>query len=226
MTVRPRLHALAGVEQSQFVNLVRDLTAEEWEAPSLCAGLSVRDVVVHVAAHIHGEPDDPEVVYAVIRSRFSPSRAGRILDQRQRARHSWMSHAILEEWLASPISASSDQSMEVQLSEMVIHQQDIRRAISRERSIPWDAVVEVLGFSTSRAGFLSVNQARWRLRGLRLVTTDGPWSQGNGAEVMGSGEALIMAVNGRPEAVSDLSGPGASILAGRTVKWANKFTTS
>jgi hypothetical protein len=43
---------------------------------------------------------------------------------------------------------------------------------------------------------------------------------------MGPGEALIMAVNGRPEALSDLSGPGASILAGRTLKWANKFKSS
>ena len=207
VTVRPDLHALASDEQAQFVDLVRDLTAEEWEAPTLCTGLSVRDVVVHVAAHIHGEPDTPEVVYAIIRSGFSPGRAGRILDQNQRARHSWISPAILEVWLASPISASSDPSMETQLSEMVIHQQDIRRAISRPRSIPWDAVAEVLGFSTSRAGFVSVNQARWRLRGLRVEATDGPWSQGTGAAVMGPGEALIMAVNGRPEALADLSGP-------------------
>ena len=176
-----------------------------------------------VAAHIHGEPDDPEVIYAVTRSGFSPSRAGRILDQRQRARHSLMFQAILEERLANLNSASSDQSTEVQLSEMVIHQQDIRGAISCARSIPCDAVVEVLGFSTSRAGFLSVNRARWRFCGPRLVTIDGPWSQGNGEEVMRTEEALIMTVNGRPEAVSDLSGPGASILAGRTVKWANKF---
>jgi len=83
-----------------------------------------------------------------------------------------MSHAFLEEWLASPIFASSDQRMEIQLSEMVIHHQDIRRTISPPRSIPWDAVVEVLGFSTS-AGFLSVNQALWRLRGLHWwLSTD------------------------------------------------------
>jgi uncharacterized protein (TIGR03083 family) len=40
-------------EQEAFVSLIRGLTAEQWEIPSLCPGWTVRDVVVHAAFHSH-----------------------------------------------------------------------------------------------------------------------------------------------------------------------------
>jgi len=122
VTTRAALRALVDGEKSQFVDLVMELTPEEWEAPSLCAGLSVRDVVVHVAAHIHHGPSNAEVTRAVVRSGFSVSRAGRILDRDQRAHHSWRSNANLVEWLSSPIEDSPPGDLQLQLSEMVIHQ--------------------------------------------------------------------------------------------------------
>jgi hypothetical protein len=130
------------------------------------------------------------------------------------------------EWLSSPIEDSPPGDLQLQLNEMVIHQQDIRRAISRPRSIPRSSIVEVLGYSTSLVGSFSINLARWRLRGLQLIATDGQWSYGAGAKVTGPGESLVMAVNGRPEALSDLSGSGATTLTRRTMKSARKFTAS
>jgi hypothetical protein len=50
-------------------------------------------------------------------------------------------------------------------------------------------------------------------RGVRLVATDLDWSHGNGPEVRGSGEALLMAMAGRPAALDDLDGPGKAKLA-------------
>ena len=40
-----------------------------------------------------------------------------------------------------------------------------------------------------------------RIRGLRLVATDLDWAMGKGAEVTGTGEALLMAMAGRGDAV-------------------------
>ena len=54
-----------------------------------------------------------------------------------------------------------------------------------------------------------------RIRGLRLVATDLDWSMGRGAEVSGPGEALLMAMAGRRDAVGDLAGPGLPVLAAR-----------
>ena len=87
-------------------------------------------------------------------------------------------------------------------------------------------LAEVLEFSTSKAGHMSVNFARWRVRGLRLVATDMAWTSGEGPAVAGPGEAIVMAVNGRDEALRDLAGPGLATLTRRTTKWSARFASS
>jgi hypothetical protein len=57
--------------------------------------------------------------------------------------------------------------------------------------------------------------ARRRIRGLRLVATDLEWTTGSGPAVEGPGEALLMAMAGRPAALPELSGPGKPTLADR-----------
>lgn len=54
-----------------------------------------------------------------------------------------------------------------------------------------------------------------RIRGLRLRATDLEWTHGDGPEVTGPGEALLMAMSGRPAALADLDGPGHATLAAR-----------
>ena len=53
----------------------------------------------------------------------------------------------------------------------------------------------------------------WRARGVRLVATDLDWTHGKGPEVRGSGEALLMVMAGRRDALDDLTGPGKATLA-------------
>jgi uncharacterized protein (TIGR03083 family) len=223
MTEQFAIAAMATAEQTQFVELVTSLTAAEWSAPSLCDGLTVRDIVVHIAAHIHGEPSGAEIKRAILRYPLQPGRVGKRLDRDQRARHAARSEENLVQWLTAPIDTPG---LPTQLSELVIHQQDIRRAIDRPRSIPADRLAAVLDFSTSKAGHMSVNFARWRVRGLRLVATDSAWTSGRGSAVAGPGEAILMAVNGRDEALRDLSGPGLATLTRRTTKWSARFASS
>jgi uncharacterized protein (TIGR03083 family) len=210
-------------EQAEFVALARSLSSDEWAAPSLCAGLSVRDVVVHIAGHIHDEPNGDEIRRAFLRSPFMPARIGRRLDVAQRSRNEWRSCENLVEWLLEP---PDDPTSPTQLSEMVIHQQDIRRAIDRPRSISTDRIIAALDHSTAKSGNMSVNFARTRARGLRLVATDLDWTIGDGPEVTGPGEAILMAVNGRDQPLRDLSGAGLPTLSRRTAKWSAKFAAS
>ena len=61
--------------------------------------------------------------------------------------------------------------------------------------------------------------AKRRLRGLRLVATDTTWSAGEGAEVRGPVQALLLLLTGRIEAaLPHLDGPGAKQLADRTAR--------
>jgi hypothetical protein len=48
---------------------------------------------------------------------------------------------------------------------------------------------------------------------VRLIATDVDWSHGKGPEVRGPGEALLMVMAGRPDALRDLDGPGLAILS-------------
>ena len=51
---------------------------------------------------------------------------------------------------------------------------------------------------------------------LRLVAGDVGWNWGDGPEVEGSAEAIILTLSGRDVAVDELQGEGAAVLAGRT----------
>jgi uncharacterized protein (TIGR03083 family) len=98
------------------------------------------------------------------------------------------------------------------LLDRLVHHQDIRRALDRPRTIPAERVVAVLD-ATPKLG--TVFGAKRRTRGLRFVATDVDWSWGDGAEVTGPGEALILAMLGRARAVRDLSGDGLAAFATR-----------
>ena len=58
-------------------------------------------------------------------------------------------------------------------------------------------------------GGLGVGCGSYKLRReFHLVATDIGWSGGQGLEVRGPGEAILMAINGRSEATDDLEGSG------------------
>ena len=64
-------------------------------------------------------------------------------------------------------------------------------------------------------GITAAFGGRIGLTGLRFVATDLDWSHGEGQEVYGPGEALLVAVAGRASALGDLSGDGVDELARR-----------
>ena len=220
MSERLGIESMADDEQAEFVELARELTPAEWSAPSLCAGLSVRDVLVHIAAHIHGEPSQQEIIRVALRAGPSISRIEKRLDCIQQVRHAGRSPENVIAWLAAPRAVPDSPT---QLSELVIHQQGIRRAVVRPRAIPAERVEAVLDHSISKKGHKGVNYARRRVRGLCLVATDMNWTWGDGAEVRGSGEALLMAANGREQPLLDLTGPGVDPLTRTTIDWSSRF---
>lgn len=43
--------AMAAAERAEMADFLESLSAEQWEAPSLCAGWRVRDVAAHVVSY-------------------------------------------------------------------------------------------------------------------------------------------------------------------------------
>lgn len=199
------LREMVASEQTEFVELLRGLTSEQWAAPSLCRGWSVHEVVIHIALHAHTTA--PQRIAQLARLGFSEDRQleserGRTTDE-------------LINWLASPAKLAGPTNILTQLSELVIHQQDVRRPLGITRPPSADRLSVVLDFGLTVVGGPSVASARRRAKGLRLVATDIGWFAGNGPEVRGPGEAIFMGLNGRADALKDLSGTGTDVLAGR-----------
>ena len=117
-------------------------------------------------------------------------------------------------WLAAPIRSRSRLNLQIQLDELMIHQQDARRPLGLSRMIDPERLRSVLDHLVTRVGSANVaTGARGRAHGLRLVTTDLAWTHGTGPEVRGPGEAILMAINGRTHAFAELDGPGLPALS-------------
>ncbi|UGT41105.1 hypothetical protein LTV02_35005 [Nocardia yamanashiensis] len=92
---------------------------------------------------------------------------------------------------------------------MFVHQQDIRRPLGYERKVPADRMIQVLG-SPDPFAF-----PRRYLKGLRWEASDVQWAKGSGPLVRGPGEALALAMVGRPAALDSLAGDGVPELRRR-----------
>jgi len=210
MAEDPNLPNQYAAEHADFVALARELTDEQWAAPSLCEQWTVRDVVIHAAWHVHR--DRSQIPMFLLHTLTSgPTKAAAKAAASEAARHEAQSPEKLLEWLAS-----SGTCNRVNLAELMIHQQDVRRPLGLPRKIPGDRLSSILDYCLSLAGSATVVPgSHKRSKGLRFVATDMDWSAGQGPEVNGAAEAILMVINGRSSAIGDLAGPGVKTLAER-----------
>jgi len=92
------------------------------------------------------------------------------------------------------------------------HHQDIRRPLGLPRAMPEDRLLAALEAAPSIGGFL---KAKGRARGLRFIASDIDWSWGDGPEVKGNDEAILLALGGRPSVLNELGGEGLATLRER-----------
>jgi uncharacterized protein (TIGR03083 family) len=205
-TAGPSLMDMARAERADLAEFLATLTPQEWGAQSLCTKWSVKDVVAHVISY-------EELGFAGLVRRFAKGfvvRANQVgVDE-----FASLSPAQLLDHLnkhLDPSGLTAGFGGMIALVDGTIHHQDIRRALDRPRTIPPDRLLRVLQLvpGNPRLG------AGRRIRGLRLRATDVDWTHGDGPEVSGPGEALLMAMSGRRAAVADLEGPGNAKLSQR-----------
>ena len=203
-------------EREDLLVFLRNLTAEQWETPSLCAGWRIKDVAAHL---LIDEPVQSGKVLRLLpvlaRQRFSVHRinAWWINQNRDRTTESiivsFQEDSGQREGLVGRILGPG-----VALRALIIHHQDMRRPLHLKRIIPADRLLVALDALLTVKGTISIGSRR-RAKGLRLRAIDLGWLRGDGPEVCGSAEAIIMALAGRGAALADLEGDGKAILAGR-----------
>jgi uncharacterized protein (TIGR03083 family) len=197
---------MAHDERADLAAFLQTLTPQEWQAQSLCDRWSVKDVVAHIVSYEELSPlglvkrfAKGRVVHAndVGVKEFAPLSPQELMAFLGRHLH--------------PKGLTSGFGGMIALVDGTVHHQDIRRALGHPRTVPVDRLERILPLvpGNPRLG------AGRRIKGLRLIATDVAWEHGNGPEVTGTGEALLMAMTGRPEAITELTGPGQATLAGR-----------
>jgi uncharacterized protein (TIGR03083 family) len=201
--------AAVGAERRSLAAWSTRLTDEQWRTPSLCAAWTVRDVLAHLttttrltvplvareAVRARGSFDRMEVTMAAARAaRYSTAE---LVDQLHRSAGSSRRF---------PGSSPLDPLMD-----LVIHAQDVARPLGLPYVSPGRVVTACL---THVVGNRFMGAPR-RVRGLRLVSTDLPWTHGSGPEVHGPGLDLLLAMSGRPAGAHALAGPGADVLRER-----------
>ncbi|WP_424466879.1 maleylpyruvate isomerase family mycothiol-dependent enzyme [Pseudoclavibacter helvolus] len=192
-------------------SLTADLASMEtsqWSTPSLCAGLSVREVLAHMT--VSGAVSGPNWFAGVVRARFDFDQ--QVVD-RLREQLGRDGADTLRQFAATVGSRVSPPLPRLALlGEMVVHGEDIRQPLGIQRTYPPAVLAALLRY------YASTNQvvvAKKRVRGLKLEANDQNVVVGRGDTVRGPTLALVMAMVGRSTFLPQLTGPGASILAER-----------
>jgi uncharacterized protein (TIGR03083 family) len=200
------LMEMARDERADLAAVLETLTPREWHARSLCDRWTVKDVVAHVVSY-------EELTPFGLMTRFAK---GWFVHANEVGVEGFasMSPQELMEFLSRhlhPKGLTSGFGGMIALVDGTVHHQDIRRALGHPRTIPVARLERILPLvpGNPRLG------AGRRIRGLRLSATDISWQHGDGPEVSGNGEALLMAMAGRPVVVDELAGPGQATLAAR-----------
>jgi len=190
-------------ENADFSSYLHTLTPDDWKKPSLCEGWRVRDVVGHVLDG--NELKLWTLPFRLARYGFSSDRSGR--DYSIARAEGRSPEQLLADFDCRDPWAGTCRVFRppLVLLDRLVHHQDIRRALGHHRKIPDDRLLAVLD---TAPGLGSVFRAKRRAKDLRFVATDVAWSWGDGPEIRGPGEALVMALLGRAQQLPELDGEG------------------
>ena len=197
-------------QRHQLVDLLQDLSSQEWQHPSLCQGWTVRQVAAHVALQNTTWAMMPRGVLECIRRGGMNGGIHAVA-----CRHALLpTDRIIAEirdrigvWKPLPTLSHRESAIDY-----LVHAQDIAIPLGRQADMHTDlaALAAARVWASGR-----MFHARKKLAGYRLVATDTDWTAGHGQDVTGPIGALLLLLTGRPAALAHLSGPGTVTLQSR-----------
>ena len=201
---------LLWAESADLASLVDELEDADLDRETLCDGWRVRDVFSHMLIG-HTTPMR-SMIALVAKNGFNVPRASFSVSVRYGSAHSpaqirvnW--HEVVDRRVMRGLGKVV--STKEAFVDHLIHHQDIRRPLGRARSIPSDRLLGALDALPAIGGLV---KSKKRMKGLRWRATDVDWSCGDGPEVRGPAEALILLASGRSAPIDEVSGEGVAAL--------------
>lgn len=207
----------AGIDRQRLrtVDLLRQLSEEEWDRPSLCDGWTVRDVAAHLTLQ--------QMTFGVILKAVLRHPAGNInhlireSSRRQASLPTDQLIAEIEAMVGSRRHNPGVTPLET-LIDITVHGQDIALPLGRTL----ETSPEATAIAADRAwSYHASPKARRKAKVFHSVpferysfrATDTEWSAGQGAEIRGPIVPLLLVLTGRTTVLPTLRGSGVSALA-------------
>ncbi|KAB2339441.1 maleylpyruvate isomerase family mycothiol-dependent enzyme [Actinomadura rudentiformis] len=195
------LRSEIAAERRELAELLGDLPAGEWDAPSLCEGWRIREVAAHITMAYRYSA--PRVIFELVRSGGS---FDRMLDRCARRDAASIPaddlHASLRDNTTHPWKPPGG-GYAGALTHDVVHGLDMTIALGLERRVPERRLRVVLEGLASPKGLKYFGAD---LDGIELRADDMDWSFGSGAPVTGAAQDLAMVLCGRRLPAGRLSG--------------------
>ncbi|MGN9813508.1 maleylpyruvate isomerase family mycothiol-dependent enzyme [Micromonospora sp. BQ11] len=202
------VRAAVAAERREQADLLAGLEPWQWDAPTLCDGWRVREMVAHTTMPFRTSLARMVLDLAKARgdvNRMADRAARRdaaalpaerlVAGLRDNATHPW-----------SPPGGGPHGA----LAHDVIHGLDITVGVGLDRRVPPDRVAMVLaGMRPRNVAFFGTD-----LTGVELRATDLDWSYGTGDPVRGRAEDLLLVLCGRRLPPGRLEGPAAGRFSG------------
>ncbi len=179
-------------ERRELAELLEGLPAEAWDAPSLCAGWRVREVVAHMTMPFHSSTR--RFLREMVRARGDFNRmADRCarLDAEKWSAEEFVS--MLRKNARHPWKPPGG-GFRGALSHDVIHGLDVTSALGVDRRVPEERLRLILEGSDSARSrrFFGTD-----LEGVRLQADDMEWASGSGRPLIGHAQDLLLVICGR-----------------------------
>ncbi|MGK5440525.1 maleylpyruvate isomerase family mycothiol-dependent enzyme [Micromonospora sp. URMC 105] len=197
------LRAAVVAERTEQAELLAALPPDRWDAPTLCDGWRVREVVAHTTMPFRTSLGRTLVELARARGNIN-----RMADRTARRDAATLSPEQLLAAVRENIGhrwTPPGGGVHGALSHDVIHGLDITVGLGLDRRVPPERVALVLaGMSPRNVAFFGTD-----LTGVQLRATDLDWSHGEGTPVRGLAQDLLLAVCGRKLPPGRLDGAAA-----------------
>ena len=206
-------------QRTRTATLLAQLTAEQWEHPSLCPSWTVRHVAAHLTLQQQRFRDgvaftarNPRMLRSVtLNATIRESavlQANQLADAQIIARIRAMVGSRRHNAFVTPLET---------LTDILVHSQDIAIPLGLHVDMrPNPCALAATRRWDTRNTWLSKVFRRLPLDGYRLTATDTDWTRGQGPEIAGPIGALLLLITGRTAALDQLTGEGADALRSAT----------